>query len=1053
MFPCVCGTNFADERGLETHLRRDRCRGPPTENDRVCPECGRRFDTFAGMRQHHRKAHRDQHDRQLELRYEGEAGPAREWSEEDTLRMARAEAAFTGKHINQHLQGIFPGRTVDALKYRRRKQEYKDLVEQLKNEVNQAQPGEAPLLVDPGDPPELNPFPPQQDGDPIPPDRGLHMAQNMNIIHPIWEANDPLAIAIRDFLNSAQNLTEEDLALATLLDVRDLRRGDARIAETIETYLTHIKNSCTPIGRRNRPNNIRTRTAPMRNENPNRTGRRVGQYKTYQNMFREDRARLAEVILDGVTLEEADKFPDITEVETSYRDIFDRVGPDDDAPFEAVDHRVRLDSIFTAEEVDLAFNTNKSDAAGPDGIKPSWLKKLPRHKLICLFNIILLTGYVPPEWKLNRTILIPKAGDPVEVGNWRPITISSALQRIMNKILAKRMALLPLHQNQRGFRRFDGVLANTLTLQAIIKECRAKLKPHSVLTLDLRKAFDTVSHASILRSMRRFCVSERLILLVEEGYRDTCTTVSVGGNTTGPIRVRRGVRQGDPLSPILFNLVLDELIHSLENLGSGVRMGTGTSVSCLGYADDMLILSNSIRGAQNLLGEAADFFSARGMALNHDKCTASTTSINRGNKHIYAVSRSAFSVEGVPIRQMVPSDQYKYLGRRYDLLGQTKPTLDELDGQINNIIRSPLKPQQKLVIIKSYLIPRYLDKLQSPVVTLKLLKTFDRKLRVATRRILRLNRTSQDAFLHAPVREGGIGLLCLRDYIPLILKNRMWRLGDGRDQLQTEIMNVDWIRSLSERILRWCGEKTSGSRIKIAWSDALQNGYSGNGLQQGRCHIGSGSWINRPPPFWSGADFSRAMQLRGNLLPTKGIPSNPPEERKCRAGCQRVETLCHVLQKCPMAHFCRVRRHDHLVDCLAKNLQKKGFEVETEPRIRSQDGRLRKPDIVCAKGDRVLVVELGVSWEGPDPLSVAWHNKRALYEDPGFLAALSLRYPGKLVSVTPVIVGARGTWCASNRLFVEATGYTKQEVAQVCERTLLGGIIIHRNFMKQMGPH
>lgn len=105
-----------------------------------------------------------------------------------------------------------------------------------------------------------------------------------------------------------------------------------------------------------------------------------------------------------------------------------------------------------------------------------------------------------------------------------------------------------------------------------------------------------------------------------------------------------------------------------------------------------------------------------------------------------------------------------------------------------------------------------------------------------------------------------------------------------------------------------------------AWNyleTALDKSYSGNELHQGNCNTSSSSWIDAPPPFASGADFCKAIKLRGNLLSSQGILSNPPERRFCRAGCHKTESLSHILQGCPLTHSSRIRRHDAIVSlCL-----------------------------------------------------------------------------------------------------------------------------------------
>ena len=222
--------------------------------------------------------------------------------------------------------------------------------------------------------------------------------------------------------------------------------------------------------------------------------------------------------------------PSLEAVERDYLGIFGAPSVVDE---EVVEERPTIDALsdpIGVEEISRVLGNMRSDAVGPDGIKPSQLKRIAPIRLVILFNFMVFFGIVPDHLKKNRTILIPKGGDLNEVGNWLPITISSAVIRLLPKVLAGRFTqMLHLHKNQRGFRRVDGVVLNTLTLQALVKTKRTNLQPYHLLALDLRKAFDTVSHDSVARALRRFGVGKMLTSFILEGYNGSTTTITCKG--------------------------------------------------------------------------------------------------------------------------------------------------------------------------------------------------------------------------------------------------------------------------------------------------------------------------------------------------------------------------------------------------------------------------------------------------------------------------------------------------------------------------------------------
>lgn len=533
---------------------------------------------------------------------------------------------------------------------------------------------------------------------------------------------------------------------------------------------------------------------------------------------------------------------------------------------------VKLYSPLLVEEVKQAIKDAKSEAAGPDGISLKLLKRIPVKEVELLFNMMLYLQYTPKILRTSRTILIPKTKDLTHLlKNYRPISISSIFLRTCNKIISTRLQRIDLNSAQRGFTKIDGCFANNLTLHTIIKTCRERIRPYSIIALDLQKAFDSVSMSSIQRAITRLNVDSRTRNYISSNYEDSSTTIFCDNRNICTIPVRRGVKQGDPMSPFLFNAIIDELLCELKDM-TGMTIGNHT-IPAMAYEDDLIFFANNTEQANRLLRVCTTFFSKRGLKLNVAKCMSLSTDVVPSKKKLFTRTNSSFTVDGENIRAINTEKILGYLGLKFATDGSTKCTTYALRELLTRLCKAPLKPQQKMTILRLYLIPRFISYYQNPTITAKLLREADRIIRITVKKILHLNISCHNSIFYAQLKKGGQGLFCFRDSIPTIMQSRWTRLSN-RDPILDEALRLSttWFTRIKSLIRH--GQET---RVQVHnhHTMALEKSYSGNGTSQMEGHSACNDYIVNPPVYWSGEEYIRAMQLRQNLLPTKGIPSNP----------------------------------------------------------------------------------------------------------------------------------------------------------------------------------
>lgn len=335
--------------------------------------------------------------------------------------------------------------------------------------------------------------------------------------------------------------------------------------------------------------------------------------------------------------------------------------------------------IRSSEVVEQLKRLQKNTAPGPDGLRKEALQDMDPEDLACLFNIFLHGQNVPKELKLNKTTMIPKSAEP-GAGDWRPITVASIVDRLFAKVLEARVSrTLQLNPDQRGFiRDLDGCGENLTAYSGALKYARARGKSLLVTSLDLAKAFDSVRYSTITRSLHRLGVDDYTVELLRN-YVDNQETLIKYQEGTMKVKLNKGVRQGWPLSPVLFLAVVDELLHQLKDAdGFHIKNDFGDKgvLTGIAFADDLILFSSSELGMKRHLDTAVNWCNKRGMRINPKKSTVlHLRSIPKMKKAF--VSTSDFSVYGEKIPCVSDSFE-RVLGVHIHHTGKVDHKLDSL---------------------------------------------------------------------------------------------------------------------------------------------------------------------------------------------------------------------------------------------------------------------------------------------------------------------------------------------------------------------------------------
>ncbi|UYV71615.1 hypothetical protein LAZ67_8003861 [Cordylochernes scorpioides] len=268
-------------------------------------------------------------------------------------------------------------------------------------------------------------------------------------------------------------------------------------------------------------------------------------------------------------------------------------------------------------------------AAGFDDIMNEAIKALPKDYLISLkdiFNRILRTSEFPTTWLKSVIQPIFKNGDPDDPSNYRGIALLSNIAKLFTSILKSRLGswierrnIVP--ENQAGFRAGHSCQDHIFTLLSLIQMTLSrKRRKCYMFFVDLKKAFDTVPHSLLWRKLVDAGLNHRFVNLIKDYYTNLTVVVRWNNSFTAPIKVRSGVLQGEPMSPYLFILFINDLIGLYNNSDLlGIYLPNYGYVHILLYADDIVLIGESKNNLQIKINMLRKYFETNLLTLNENK--------------------------------------------------------------------------------------------------------------------------------------------------------------------------------------------------------------------------------------------------------------------------------------------------------------------------------------------------------------------------------------------------------------------------------------------------
>lgn len=890
----------------------------------ACGLCNARFPTNIGRGQHMRQAHIVAYNESIGV----ERVKAR-WSKEETEIMAYEEAQATLKgevtHMNQYLSGKLPHRTVEGIKGKRRQQAYKDIVQRyLDDGIEQGhvmEEVEIETVAQPSIELETN-------------NEDIDRAIN-GIVSGIANTRIPHVRKLIDIASS---------------EVSGALPEEASLSKWLREVFKHAK---APKG----PNYEGKRVIGERGKKKRRQ-----EYAMIQKLYKKDFSSAARQVLAG---EDDVEMPPAEEVVQFWKSVFE---PDDVTNTET-------EMMYTGETGNslnalwapiLPEEVRKSalkqgTAAGPDGVTVKNWNKIDVNVRTLFYNVILRRGYLEDDLKMARTVLIPKGSGKISPMNTRPLSITSVVVRQLHKILANRFNNLhSFNESQRAFIDCDGTMENLSIINTILSDAKISRREVHIATLDLRKAFDSVKHSTIINTITALNCPKPFVEYVKNQYTNAQTKLQYMRTET-VINVRKGVLQGDPLSPLLFNAVMDRAIQAIPNhVGYCINE---VHFNCVAYADDIIIVTSTKMGMNLALKAFASSLTSFGLQVNSEKSSTMSLVPSGKDKKMKVLSDPQFKINDTYLEPIGPLGLWKYLGIYFE--GARMRNTDVCFGSmLTRLDRAPLKPQQRLKILKLVAIPKYMHALILGRISKTKLEALDGTIRSHIKKWLRLPKDAPTAYMYADINDGGLGIPKLTEQIPLIRKKRLERF-IGKDN---NVSNAFKRSIYIQRQLEWCGKCLAhlGSeptkKIKSSeWKKKLLNMIDTKDLVDADKGKSSNAWVEARSDQISGGDYVKYHHIRVGALPSKARTTRGRGlDRACRAGCTASETNYHTIQLCQRTHGGRIHRHDRIVELLANHLKRRDrTTVLVEHMFRTAVGN-RKPDLLVTKNGKTYVLDVQI---------------------------------------------------------------------------------------------
>eukprot|EP01071_Lankesteria_metandrocarpae_P012011 Lankesteria_metandrocarpae@DN5485_c0_g1_i21.p1 len=370
----------------------------------------------------------------------------------------------------------------------------------------------------------------------------------------------------------------------------------------------------------------------------------------------------------------------------------------------------------------------------------------------------------------------------------------------------------------------NGVHEHGFIGRAVINSAKRNKSQLYQVWYDLKNAFPSVSHNLIKEVLNSVNIPASIINIIHDIYDQSKLLLTVGSNTT-VIDNNRGVKQGCPLSAILFNLCLEPLLRALDSAGPGIKLrSTETKLNHTAYADDLKVFCDSKEGITTLHKEVEDFLKWTNLEANPAKCATLGMKIQKG---AWTADPADLKLHGQKVPAIGLDQSYNYLGvedgpDRNSRIESVAQKIKEVSEQMEKLFTSKLQSWQKIKLCKSHLLTQLEFAMRNSSPTAAIYKKLDKHLRHLIKHSTRLPPSACTNFIYTAMDNGGLGFQSMAENLVVLQTAHALQMLTSPCNITRNVAISEILEVVKARNIRSAGTSDTDAILKYINGNAVR---------------------------------------------------------------------------------------------------------------------------------------------------------------------------------------------------------------------------------------